>query len=94
VLRFSTPQASWKVVNPKKRTTKAKLRISTVEAFALHDRIDIEAKEGNMLSVMMPNGKPLRDCTRKDLIEIAQAIEDAGSELDRLKAFFSAQRPS
>lgn len=43
-----------------------------------------------MLSLMMPNGKPLGECTRNDLTELAQAIEDAGSELDRLKQFFSA----
>jgi hypothetical protein len=79
---------------PGKRKTKTKLTISAVEAFALHNRLDLAAKEGNMLSVEMPNGKQLRDCTRKDLLEIGQAIEDAGSELDRLKAFFSAQRSS
>jgi hypothetical protein len=79
---------------PKKRTTKTKLRISAFEALDLVARTDIAVKEGNMLSLMMPNGKPLRDCTRKDLTEIARAIEDAGSELDRIKAFFSAQLPS
>jgi hypothetical protein len=79
---------------PEKRTTKKKLRISPIEALALMARIDIAAKERNMLSLMMPNGKPLGDCTRKDLTEIARAIEDAGPELDRLKVFFSAQRPS
>ena len=73
-----------------KRKTKAKLRISAAEALALLDRTSVAAKEGNMLSLMMPNGKLLKDCTRKDLTEIAAAIEDAGSELDRLKNFFSA----
>ena len=79
---------------PEKRTTKTELRTSAIEALALMARIEIAAKEGNMLSLMMPNGKPLGDCTRKDLTEISQAIQDAGLELDRLKAFFSAQRPS
>jgi hypothetical protein len=79
---------------PGKRKTKTKLTISAVEAFALHNRLDLAAKEGNMLSVEMPNGKTLADCTRKDLIEISRAIEDAEPELDRLKALFSAQRPS
>lgn len=75
---------------PEKRKTKTKLRISAVEALALIGRMDVAAKEGNMLSLMLPNGKLLKDCTRKDLTEIAKAIEDAGSELDRLKNFFSA----
>ena len=78
---------------PKKRKTKTKLRISAVEALAMQNRVDVAAKEGNMLSLMMPNGKLLRDCTRKDLLEIAEAIEDAGHELDRLNEFFSAKRP-
>ena len=80
---------------PEKRKTKSKtkLRISAVEALALVGRIDVAAKEGNMLSLMMPNGKLLADCTRKDLTEIAEAIEDAGSELDRLHEFFSCNRP-
>ena len=78
---------------PKKRKTKTKLRVSAIEALALMGRIDVAAKEGNMLSLMMPNGKLLADCRRKDLIEIAEAIEDAGSELDRLHEFFSGKRP-
>lgn len=46
--------------------TKTKLRISAVEALELMERINGAAKEGNMLSLMMPNGKTLAECTRKD----------------------------
>ena len=73
---------------PDKRKKKTKLRISAVEAFAFMARVDAAAKEGNMLNLMMPNGKLLGECTRKDLLEIAKAIEDAAPELDRLKDLF------
>ena len=52
--------------------------ITESEARALIARTEAAAKQENLLGVIMPNGKPLKDCTGEYLGQIGQAMQELG----------------
>jgi hypothetical protein len=57
------------------------LTITLSEAKELIARTEAEAKRANLLGVIMPNGKPLKDCTREYLNQLGQAMQELGYRL-------------
>jgi hypothetical protein len=57
------------------------LTITMSEAKALIARTEAAAKQDNLLGVIMPNGKPLKDCTGEYLGQVGQAMRDLGFRL-------------
>ena len=55
-----------------------KLQISLNEASQFIARIEAAKEEGRLLNVIMPNGKPLGDCTKEYLQQIAEALTELG----------------
>jgi hypothetical protein len=55
--------------------------ITMSEAKALIARTEAAAKQENLLGVMMPNGKPLKDCTGEYLGQLGQAMQELGFRL-------------
>jgi hypothetical protein len=64
------------------------MKITRSEASELIARLNAAADEGRMLDVMMPNGKPLGECTGEEISQFARAMDDLGlpSELLSLKS--------
>jgi hypothetical protein len=60
---------------PKARTP-LKQTLTLSEATDLIARTKVAAKEGNLLGVIQPNGKPLGECTREDLDQFGQAMQE------------------
>jgi hypothetical protein len=56
----------------------AMLPITLSEAKDLIARTEAGAKEGNLFGVIMPNGKPLKDCTGEYLHQLGQAMQELG----------------
>lgn len=54
------------------------MRITRSEASELIARLDAAAEEGRMLDVVMPNGKPLGECTGEEISEFARAVDGLG----------------
>jgi len=57
------------------------LTITLSEARELVARTKAEAKRANLLGVIMPNGKPLKDCTGEYLGQLGQAMQELGFRL-------------
>ena len=55
-----------------------KSSITASEAKLLMARMDAGAKEGRLLGVIMPNGKPLGDCTGEYVRQLGAAMEELG----------------
>jgi hypothetical protein len=55
--------------------------ITLSEAKELIARTEAGAKQENLLGVIMPNGKPLKDCTREYLGQLGQAMQELGFRL-------------
>ena len=51
-----------------------KITLSEAEAIELTSRFDAGYREGNLLGVIMPNGKPFGECTGEYVGQIAQAM--------------------
>jgi hypothetical protein len=58
------------------------LTITLSEAKELIARTEAEAKRANLLGVIMPNGKPLKDCTGEYLGQLGKAMHELGFRLD------------
>jgi hypothetical protein len=58
-----------------------KLTITLSEAKELIARTEAEAKRANLLGVIMPNGKPLKDCTGEYLAQLGRAMQELGYRL-------------
>jgi hypothetical protein len=54
------------------------LTVTLSEAKALIARTEAEAKQENLLGVIMPNGKRLKDCTGEYLGQLGQAMQELG----------------
>ena len=52
------------------------LTLTLSEAKELIARTEAEAKRANLLGVIMPNGKPLKDCTGEYLGQLGQAMQE------------------
>jgi hypothetical protein len=57
------------------------LTLTLSEAKELIARTEAEAKRANLLGVIMPNGKPLKDCTGEYLGQLGQAMQELGFRL-------------
>jgi hypothetical protein len=57
------------------------LTITLSDAKELIARTEAEAKRANLLGVIMPNGKPLKDCTGEYLGQLGQAMKELGFRL-------------
>jgi hypothetical protein len=55
--------------------------ITMSEAKAQIARTEAAAKHENLLGVIMPNGKPLKDCTGEYLGQLGQAMQELGFRL-------------
>jgi hypothetical protein len=56
----------------------AKLQITELEAKLLIARTKAAEKEGRLLDVIMPNGKPMKDCTGAYIAQLAEAMTELG----------------
>jgi hypothetical protein len=63
-----------------------KITLSESEAIELTSRFKAGYREGNLLGVIMPNGKRFGECTGEYVGQIAQAMQELGSGLDRARA--------
>jgi hypothetical protein len=59
------------------------MNVTRSEASKLLARIEAGAQEGNLLGVIMPNGKPLRECTGEYVGQVGQAMQELGFRLDQ-----------
>ena len=57
------------------------MTITMSEAKALIARTEAPAKQENLLGVIMPNGKRLKDCTGEYLCQLGQAMQELGFQL-------------
>jgi hypothetical protein len=57
------------------------LTLTLSEAKELIARTEAEAKRANLLGVIMPNGKLLKDCTGEYLGQLGQAMQELGFRL-------------
>jgi hypothetical protein len=57
------------------------LTITLSEATNLIARTKAEAENGNLLGVIMPSGKRLRDCTGEYLSQLGQEMQKLGFQL-------------
>ena len=55
--------------------------ITMSEARALIARTEAAAKQANLLGLIMPNGKRLKDCTGEYLCQLGQAMQELGFQL-------------
>ena len=55
--------------------------ITVSEAKALIARTEAAAKQANLLGVIMPNGKPLKDCMGQYLGQLGHAMQELGFRL-------------
>jgi hypothetical protein len=60
----------------------AKLQITELEATQLIARIKAAKEKGRFLDIIMPNGKPLRDCTKEYVGQIGKAMTELGHLMD------------
>jgi hypothetical protein len=52
------------------------MNITLSEAIELTSRFEAGYREGNLLGVIMPNGKPFGECTGEYVGQIAQAMQE------------------
>jgi hypothetical protein len=58
------------------------MKITRSEASELIARLDAAARgEGRMLDLIMPNGKPLGECTCEYVGQVGKAMQDLGNRL-------------
>jgi hypothetical protein len=62
-------------------TSVKSVTITLSEAKELIARTEAGAKQENLLGVIMPNGKPLKDCTGEYLGQLGQAMQELGFRL-------------
>ena len=67
---------------PAKQTGESMLTITLSEAKELMARTEAGAKKGNLLGVIMPNGKPMGDCTGEYIDQLGQAMQELGFRLN------------
>jgi hypothetical protein len=60
----------------------AKLQITELEATQLIARIKAAKEQRRLLDVVMPNGKPLGDCTREEVQQIGEAMTELGHQME------------
>ena len=54
------------------------MKITRSEASELIARLNAAAEEGRLLDVVMPNGKPLGECTGEEISQFARAMDNLG----------------
>jgi hypothetical protein len=59
------------------------MNITHSDAIDLLERIEAGAKDKNLLGVIMPNGKPLGECTGAYVAQLGRQLEELGSRLAR-----------
>jgi hypothetical protein len=59
------------------------MTLTRSEATELVARIEAGAKAKNLLGVIMPNGKPSRECTGEYVGRLGRSLEELGHMLER-----------
>jgi hypothetical protein len=79
--KVSAPVIGRRSFSPNKTGNTMALTITLSEAKELIARTEAEARRANLLGVIMPNGKPLKDCTGEYLGELGAAMQELGLRL-------------